>query len=119
MDEQQDRLSYLEQELLVWEERLNRRLDDERQRLTAELILLEDRCRQQENQVSCCCPRNNGRPNLSKNFSELQLKDLLGVEDEWEEACREGREMTEELARLRADVSSMDSRMEQYEPTLR
>lgn len=48
-----------------------------------------------------------------------QLKDLLGVEEEWEEACREGREMTEELARMRADVSSMETRIDQCEPTLR
>ncbi|XP_046440092.1 ras association domain-containing protein 8-like [Daphnia pulex] len=97
LDEQQEKLIQLEQELLGWEEQLHRRLDDERQQLNRELTQLEDRCRQQENQLS----------------------DLYDVEVEWEQVCREGQDLTEELARLQTDVSSLDSQVNACEPTLR
>lgn len=51
LDEQQDRLGHIEQELAVWEDRLQRRLEEERQRLTKEWVQLEERCRQQDHQV--------------------------------------------------------------------
>ena len=41
------------------------------------------------------------------------------MEAEWDRACREGQELTEELARLRSDVSALDSQLDQCEPTLR
>lgn len=49
----------------------------------------------------------------------LKLSDLYDVEVEWEQVCREGQELTEELARLRTDVSSLDSQVNACEPTLR
>ena len=51
LDEQQERLVQLEHDLLEWEERLRRRLDEERQMLNRELTQLEERCRTQESQV--------------------------------------------------------------------
>ena len=49
----------------------------------------------------------------------LKLSDLYNVEVEWEQVCREGQELTEELARLQTDVSSLDSQLNECEPTLR
>lgn len=97
LDEQQEKLIQLEQELLSWEEKLHRQLDEERQQLNRELTQLEDRCRQQENQLS----------------------ELFNVEADWEQACREGQDLTEELARLKSDVSTLDSQLNECEPTLR
>ena len=51
LDDQQERLVQLERELIHWEERLQRRLDQEQKNLTRELAQLEDRCRQQDAQV--------------------------------------------------------------------
>ena len=51
LDDQQERLVQLERELLHWEERLQRRLDQEQKNLCRELTQLEDRCRQQDSQV--------------------------------------------------------------------
>ncbi|XP_059351083.1 ras association domain-containing protein 8-like isoform X2 [Daphnia carinata] len=97
LDEQQEKLIQLEQELLSWEEKLHRQLDEERQQLNRELTQLEDRCRQQESQLS----------------------ELFNVEADWEQACREGQDLTEELARLKSDVSALDSQLNECEPTLR
>lgn len=60
-----------------------------------------------------------GGINLIFVFPSTQLSDLRDVEEEWERACREGREMTEELGRWRADVSSVEARIDQCGPTLR
>lgn len=47
------------------------------------------------------------------------MSDLYDVEVEWEQVCREGQDLTEELARLQTDVSSLDSQVNACEPTLR
>ena len=49
----------------------------------------------------------------------MKLSDLYEVEIEWEQVCREGKDLTEELARLQIDVSSLDSQLNECEPTLR
>jgi hypothetical protein len=49
----------------------------------------------------------------------VKLSDLYDVEIEWEQVCREGKDLTEELARLQTDVSSLDSQLNECEPTLR
>lgn len=121
LDDQQERLIQLEQDLLGWEERLHRRLDEERQQLNRELTQLEERCRHQENQVYINTLRILSiQQSTTKNLLSLaQLSDLLDVEVEWDRACREGQDLTEELARLRSDVSALDSQLDQCEPTLR
>jgi len=123
LDEQQDRLGHIEQELAVWEDRLQRRLEEERQRLTKEWVQLEERCRQQDHQVFNMPFFRQRRicqfGGINLVFPSTQLSDLRDVEEEWERACREGREMTEELGRWRTDVSSVEARIEQCGPTLR
>lgn len=126
LDEQQERLVRLEHELLEWEERLRRRLDEEREALNRELTQLEERCRAQESQVNGVAagpvtraPIDSTRARINFFPHFAQLTDLLDVEDEWHRVRGEGRELADELAKWRTDVTLLDSRLDQCLPTVR
>ena len=41
------------------------------------------------------------------------------MEDEWDRVRGEGRELADELAKWRADVTLLDSQLDQCQPTVR